>query len=58
MDDPETILRETGDIGQLLLTIWPSVSALRWPPPVVMDDNIWPRFVGPDKLNKAKPEQP
>ncbi len=57
-DDPGAVIRETGDIGSLLLTIWPSVSGHRWPPPVVMVDDIWTRFVGPDKLNKGAPEQP
>jgi hypothetical protein len=44
------VLRETGDIASLLITTWPSVEVRSWPPRVAMTDEIWTRFVGPDKL--------
>lgn len=45
------VLRETGDIAGLLLTIWPSVDVCSWPPRIQMTDEVWARFVGPDRID-------
>ena len=52
-EEGKPVLRETGDIASLLVTIWPSVEAQSWPPRVALDDDIWRRFVGPDKLDRS-----
>jgi hypothetical protein len=37
-----------GDIANLLITIWPSVEIVSWPPRVAFDEGAWRSFTAPE----------